>query len=145
MRLPAREYRTILRRVPILCVDGIIVNRRGQVLLVKRKNEPFRNRWWVPGGRVLKGETLEQAFRRKMREELGIAVKVLAPVGYYEGRHARGPGKVRGGVHAVSVVFRAAPRSLRIRLDGQSAAWGFFDRLPGPLRRLKRFEGRPRP
>jgi len=143
MRFPAREYRAILELVPVLCVDGLIVNRRGQFLLVKRKNEPFRDQWWVPGGRVLKGETLERAFRRKMKEELGIAVKVVAPVGYYEGRHARGPGKVRGGVHAVSVVFWAVPRSLRIRLDSQSSAWGFFDRLPRPLQGLRRFRGWP--
>ncbi len=145
MRLPSREYRAVLRRVPILCVDGIIVNRRGQFLLVRRKNEPFQGRWWVPGGRVLKGETLERAFRRKMREELGIAVKGVAPVGYYEGRHAKGPWKVRGGVHAVSVVFWAVPRSHKIRLDDQSSEWGFFDRLPPGLRRLRRFGARRMP
>lgn len=145
MRLPSREYRAILRRVPILCVDGIIVNRRGQFLLVKRRNEPFQDRWWVPGGRVLKGETLERAFRRKMREELGIPVKILGPVGYYEGTRARSPWNIQGGVHAVSVVFRAVPRSLRIRLDDQSSEWGFFDRLPPGLRRIRPFAGRRMP
>jgi len=145
MRLPPREYRAILGRVPILCVDGIIVNRRGQYLLVRRKHEPFRGRWWIPGGRVLKGETLERAFRRKMREELGIPVKVLGPVGYYEGTRARSPWNVKGGLHAVSVVFRAVPLSPRIRLDDQSSAWGFFDRLPPGLRRLRRFGARRAP
>lgn len=139
MKLPPEQYRTVLEQVPILCVDGIIVNQQGQVLLVKRKNEPFRDEWWVPGGRVLKGETLEQAFRRKMKEELGIEVKILMPVGYYEEQHADGAWNVPGGVHAVSVVFCALPLGLDITLDDQSSTWGFFDELPAAFRAMKRF------
>ena len=139
MKLRPEEYRKVLEQVPILCVDGIIINQKGQFLLVKRKNEPFRDEWWVPGGRVLKGETLEEAFRRKMKEELGIEVKILMPVGYYEGQHGENSWRVKGGVHAVSVVFCAVPLSLEVRLDDQSSDWGFFDELPGGLKGLRLF------
>jgi len=139
MKLPSEEYRKVLEQMPILCVDGIIVNQEGRFLLVKRKNEPFRDEWWVPGGRVFKGETLEEAFKRKMREELGIEVKILMPVGYYEAQHEDGAWRVSGGVHAVSVVFCAVPLSLEVVLDDQSSAWGFFDRLPEGLTRLRPF------
>lgn len=139
MILPAEEYRRVLETVPILCVDGVIVNPEGQVLLVKRRNAPLRDRWWVPGGRVLKGETLVEAFHRKMRQELGIEVRILEPIGYYEERHADDPRGGPDGVHAVSVVFRAEPLSLDVRLDEQSADWGFFDRLPDELPALQPF------
>ena len=139
MRLPARTYRRIVARMPILCVDGIVTNHRGQFLLVKRRNEPLQGRWWVPGGRVLKGERLVTAFRRKMREELGIPVEVLGPVGVYEGRF-RTRGRNGGlGTHGVGIVFHARALSRDIRLDGQSSAWRYADRLPAAFRRFTPF------
>lgn len=130
MKLPATEYDHIREKIPILCVDGIIMGPSAQILLVQRRNPPMRGEWWVPGGRVFKGETLEAAFHRKMREELGIGVKILAPVGYYEVQHPETSGGIPGGTHAVSVVFCALPLSLEIVLDEQSVAWRFADQLP---------------
>lgn len=139
MRLSPGDYRQVLERVPILCVDGIIVNQQGQFLLVRRRHEPYRGEWWIPGGRVLKGERLEAAFKRKMREELGVEVRILAAVGYYEEQHKSDEWDVQNAVHAVSVVFCAVPLSLDVRLDDQSSEWGFFDELPARLRELGRF------
>jgi len=137
--LPADEYAQMLERMPILCVDGLIVNEHGQFLLVKRRNAPRQGEWWVPGGRVLKGETLEAAFGRKMREELGIDVRVLMPVGYFEIQHTDDPRGGPDGVHQVSVVFAAVTTSPSVTLDAQSAEWGFFERLPEPFARFQSF------
>lgn len=139
MRLPRDEYEQILERVPILCVDGVILNHDGRYLLVKRNNAPLQHEWWVPGGRVLKGESLEQAFHRKMREELGIDVKILMPIGFFEERHVDDPRGGPEGVHAVSIVFCAVPLSLDVKLDDQSAEWGLFDELPAGLPRVQSF------
>lgn len=136
MRLPDAEYRRFLETMPIVCVDGVLVNEEGRYLLVKRRNAPLEGTWWVPGGRVHKGETFEQAFHRKMREELGIEVKILMPLGVTQELHADDPRGGGEGVHAVSVVFLALPLSQDVRLDDQSSEWGFFDELP---------EGLPRP
>jgi colanic acid biosynthesis protein WcaH len=137
--LSSAEYQQILQRVPVLCVDGIILNNRGQFLLVKRKNAPMLGEWWVPGGRVLKGETLEAAFRRKMREELGVDVRILMPLGYFEVQHEDDPRGGPGGVHQVSVVFAAVPLNLDVTLDAQSSEWDFFDRLPERFARFESF------
>jgi colanic acid biosynthesis protein WcaH len=139
VKLSAEQYHEILERVPVLCVDGIIVNEQGRFLLVKRRNAPRQGEWWVPGGRVLKGETLEAAFRRKMREELGIDVKILLPVGYFEIRHDDDPRGGPDGVHQVSVVFAGVATSPDITLDDQSSEWGFFDHLPEPFSRFQSF------
>jgi len=136
VRLPDDEYHRFLQTMPIVCVDGVLINEAGQYLLVKRLNAPLQGTWWVPGGRVHKGETLEAAFRRKMREELGIEVKILMPLGVTQELHADDPRGGEAGVHAVSVVFAALPLSNDIRLDEQSSDWGFFDELP---------EGLPKP
>lgn len=133
MKLPEAEYRRFLETMPIVCVDGVLVNEEGQYLLVKRRNAPLKDLWWVPGGRVHKGETFEQAFHRKMREELGIEVQLLAPLGVTQELHADDPRGGEQGVHAVSVVFLARPLSEEITLDEQSSEWGYFDELPEGL------------
>jgi colanic acid biosynthesis protein WcaH len=137
--LSADQYAQMLERMPVLCVDGLIVDQRGHFLLVKRRNAPRQGQWWVPGGRVLKGETLEAAFERKMREELGVDVRILMPVGYFEIQHTDDPRGGDDGVHQVSVVFAATAESGRVTLDEQSSEWGFFEHLPEPFARFQSF------
>jgi mutator protein MutT len=60
-------------------VGAIIVNEKGEVLLCKRsqhtKNE--KGCWECPGGAVKFGETLEDAIKREMKEELDIEIALL--------------------------------------------------------------------
>ncbi len=53
---------------PVVGVGGVIVND-GRILLEKRKNEPGRGKWTIPGGLVDLGETLEHAVMREITEE----------------------------------------------------------------------------
>ena len=53
---------------PVVGVGAVIVEE-GQILLEKRKNEPSKNKWSIPGGLVEVGETLEQAVVREVEEE----------------------------------------------------------------------------
>ena len=48
--------------------DGVL-----KVLLIKRTNEPFLGSWALPGGFLLKNETLERASRRILKEKAGVA------------------------------------------------------------------------
>ncbi len=128
MYLSNREYRQIASKFPILCVDGIIV-WKGQYLLVKRKNEPLKGEWWVPGGRVLKGESLEKAFRRKMFEEAGIRVRAVARIGFYEEVFEKTD--IGQSKHTVSVVFVGTPtEEPEIKLDEQSSEYRWSSYLP---------------
>lgn len=69
--IPVRLYRRILAVMPIPCVDAVIVSR-GKFLLGNRRNKPAKGQWFLIGGRVRKGERLEQALRRLLTEEAGI-------------------------------------------------------------------------
>ncbi len=131
--IPEETYRSIVDTMPILCVDAIIRNDRQEVLLVKRTNEPLKDEWWVPGGRVYKGESLENAIKRKIKEELGIDIKIKGAVGYYEDQFEKNPLNLESGLHTLGIVFEAEPQSLNIKLDGQSGGWKFFDKIPARL------------
>jgi len=65
----------------IPCVGGVVINPAGFLLVVKRKNEPARGLWSLPGGRVEQGETAEAAVVREVAEETGIVVSVQREVG----------------------------------------------------------------
>jgi len=58
---------------PVVGVGAVIVCD-GKILLVKRRGEPGRGKWSVPGGLVELGETVEEAVIREVKEETGLDV-----------------------------------------------------------------------
>ena len=57
---------------PAVTVDIIVVrkiNNSTEILLIERKNEPFKNQWALPGGFVDIDEELEKAAYRELEEE----------------------------------------------------------------------------
>ena len=68
---------------PALTTDAVIFDGRGRVLLIRRANPPFEGQYALPGGFVDVGETVEQACRRELQEEAGIAVGRLDLIGVY--------------------------------------------------------------
>ena len=58
-----------------ITVDAVVFKKNGEevgVLLVQRKNDPYKNLWALPGGFVEDRETLETAMERELKEEAGI-------------------------------------------------------------------------
>ena len=76
-------YNKIIDVLPILCVDGFII-KDSKILLLKRNNYPAFGEWWVPGGRVLKNETLNSAIIRKIKDELNLEAQVIKQIGITE-------------------------------------------------------------
>ncbi len=60
---------------PLLGV-GAIIFRGDSVLLAQRGREPSYGKWSIPGGLVELGESLHDAIRREVREEVGLDVEV---------------------------------------------------------------------
>jgi len=65
----------VVRNTPLVSIDLVVHNARDEVLLGWRNNEPARHWWFVPGGRILKDETIAAAFRRLCEEELGAPIQ----------------------------------------------------------------------
>jgi 8-oxo-dGTP diphosphatase len=70
-------------KTPLLTVDCVLIDKTGQVLLIRRQNPPFKGRHALPGGFVDIGETVEDACRREMLEETGVKVGRLSLIGVY--------------------------------------------------------------
>ena len=68
---------------PLLGVGAIIFDG-DTVLLVERGGDPLKGWWSIPGGLVETGERLEDALRREVREETGLAVEILSRFDIFE-------------------------------------------------------------
>jgi colanic acid biosynthesis protein WcaH len=72
MLLTEIDFLDIVRLTPLISIDLIVNDSTGRVLIGYRRNRPARRTWFVPGGRILKDETLDEAFTRIVDAELGI-------------------------------------------------------------------------
>lgn len=110
--IPAPLYQQILVNLPIACVD-IAIEFEQKILLLKRKNPPAQGQWWLPGGRVHKGETLEAAALRKAQVETGLECCIEKMI--YTGETIFTDGPMGIPVHSINVCFLAHPRNLNIQ------------------------------
>lgn len=81
---PRRSYRFLklwwrVRR-PVTIGVRVFVTRGDEVLLVRHT---YREGWFLPGGGIGRGETLEEAARRECLEETGIELGELRLFGVY--------------------------------------------------------------
>jgi len=114
---------------PLLAAD-IVIELADQpqrpIVLIKRKNPPFG--WAIPGGFVDVGESVEDAARREMREEVGLDVTITGLLGVYS-RPDRDP---RG--HTVTVIYTGEAVGEPVAADDAEEVGQFErDSLPSPL------------
>jgi len=84
--LPLEQFKATIKATPLVSIDLIVRDDKGLVLLGKRVNRPAQGSWFVPGGRVLKDEMFDSAFRRLIRSELGLSSDNVQPafLGVYQ-------------------------------------------------------------
>jgi 8-oxo-dGTP diphosphatase len=60
---------------PLQVAAGILLDNSGQVLIADRQRaKSMRDYWEFPGGKLLSGESAEDALQRELAEELGISI-----------------------------------------------------------------------
>lgn len=83
---------------PRVTVDGFLIKNQ-QILLVQRKNQPFKGKWALPGGFVEYGEKTEDTVVREVFEETGLKTSIHQLAGVYSDpdRDPRG--------HTITIVY----------------------------------------
>lgn len=118
--IPEELYRQVRQLMPIPCVDLLVSDTRGRVLLVKRKHEPAANQWWFPGGRTHFGEVRADAAVRKLKEECGLGANSVEELGTFDVILEDAPPGV--AAHGISTLFHMRVQDNGVCLDDQSLA-----------------------
>jgi len=83
-------------------VDGVILDGKGNILLIKRKYPPYKDFYALPGGFIEKGESPKQAIMREIKEETNSEVEIIKNIGVYD-KPGRDP---RGEVHSTAFLCK---------------------------------------
>ncbi len=99
-----------------------------QVLLVRRKNPPFRNLWALPGGFLEMDESLQESALRELHEETGISDVKLTQIGAF-GNPNRDP---RGRVITIAYlgIVKSEQQKAVAGSDASEVAWFSTSDLP---------------
>ncbi len=111
--LPRDTFENIVRHTPLVSIDLLVTNPRGEILVGLRRNRPAQDTWFVPGGRILKNETIEQAFRRISKAEMNLEMDFTAAQfrGVFQHRYDENVfGQGSFGTHYIVLTFQ-------VRLD----------------------------
>ena len=118
---------------PIVAVGAVILDER-RVLLVKRRREPLKGEWSLPGGAVESGETLAVALAREVREETCLDVIVGPVVEVLDCIRRDADGRVEYHYLIVDCACRVRPGASNVAVCGSDAAevaWVAIDDLEG--------------
>jgi len=79
--IPEEEYQKIIKTMPVFCADFLIFAEK-KYLLIKRKEEPIKDVYWVVGGRLRFKETMAELAERVMMREIGQSFPEFKMIGY---------------------------------------------------------------
>jgi len=122
--IPDGLFDEIKKVLPIVSVEALIVSDGG-LLCLKRNNEPVKGEWWFPGGRIRKGESLEEALRREIKEETGLELSSYKLVNVYS--------RVFPERHDMTIAYLCRCSPGKIVLNEEHSEFVFFKKMPDDL------------
>jgi ADP-ribose pyrophosphatase YjhB (NUDIX family) len=122
--IPASVFDEIVKCLPIVSFEGVIVTVRG-LLFLKRNNEPVKGKWWFPGGRIHKGESLEEALKREVKEETGLEVTSYRLINIYS--------RVFPERHDITIAYSCRCSKSKVILNEEHSEFFFAKEMPTDL------------
>jgi len=119
---------------PIVGV-GAVIFQDGKIILVKRRAEPGKGRWSIPGGTVHLGEKVREATIREAKEESGLDIEIVddRPLDVFDSIITDDRGRTQ--YHFTLLEFLAKPKggNLKAAEDAAEARWV-------PLEEVKKYD-----
>ena len=120
-KIPLTLYELITDSIPIASVEAII-SKGNSLLFLRRQNSPAKGQWWFPGGRIRKGETLEEALYREVKEETGLEVIESKLINVYS--------RIFDGRHDIAIAYLCKCKGDKIILNNEHSEYKYFKRYP---------------
>ena len=122
--IPSVVFDRMVELLPIVSVDAVIVVDKS-LLLLKRNNEPAKGLWWFAGGRIHKGESLEQSLRREIKEETGLELKTHKLINVYS--------RVFPERHDITIAYLCKCKEGKVTLNDEHSEYELFRKIPDGL------------
>jgi len=119
--IPSHLYDQVVKLMPIPSVEALIV-KQSAFLFLRRRNEPAKGQWWLPGGRIRKGETLQNALFREVEEETGSSVSIVRQINAYS--------RIFPERHDITIVYLCETKGDKVVLNCEHSEYAFFKVLP---------------
>ena len=104
-----------MKPYPKITVDAIILFDKESIVLIKRKNPPYKDYWAIPGGFVELGETIENAVMREAKEETSLDIRPIKILNIYSDPN-RDP---RGHIITVAYICEKIGGTLKANSDAK--------------------------
>jgi len=111
---------------PIVGVGAIIIHN-GKILLEKRKNDPGKGKWSVPGGLVELGENIEETVLREVKEETNLEVENPQHVDVVTHVSLDKNGKIKYHFVIIDYLVKVKRGTLKAASDAEKLQWVPFD------------------
>jgi 8-oxo-dGTP diphosphatase len=111
---------------PLVGVGAVVVCS-GNILLEKRKNEPGKGKWSIPGGIVELGEEAEQTAVREVKEETNLTVEKPELIDVVDNMELDENGKVRYHFVIIDYFVRLKGGRLKASSDAAELRWVSLD------------------
>ncbi|OGD52485.1 hypothetical protein A3K81_02735 [Candidatus Bathyarchaeota archaeon RBG_13_60_20] len=113
---------------PIVGV-GVLIEKDGRYLLIRRAADPDKGMWSVPGGLVEIGERVRDAALREAMEETGLRVELVDRLGVVDKIMRDDEGRVRYHFIIVQFLARIVEGEVKAMDDALEARWASISEL----------------
>jgi len=111
---------------PIVGVGAVIICD-GKLLLEKRKNDPGKGKWSIPGGLVELGENVEQTVIREVKEETGLEVEKPEHIDIVDNITRDENGEIKYHFVIIDYFVKLKGGTMKATSDAEELRWVTFD------------------
>jgi 8-oxo-dGTP diphosphatase len=113
---------------PLVGIGAVLIYD-GKILLEKRKNEPGRGKWSIPGGLVDLGENLEQTVIREVKEETQLDVENPELIDAVDNVTIDGEGRVQYHFVIIDYFVKLKGGTIKASSDAEELQWTPFEEI----------------